>query len=411
MSPNFTAMDGSGAAESEEISVLDLLIVLAARKKVILASGAIFAFIALVVSFLLPSRYTATVTILTPQQNTSMSSAMSSQLGTLGGMAALSLGLKNPNDMFVGMFRSRSVEDAMIQKFDLMKQYRVHTMVDARKVFERKSDVDGDAKDKLIHISYKDKDPNRAAEIANSYVEQFRSLSGRLAITEASQRRLFFEQQLELAKNNLANAEEAMKRIEQTTGLIQMDSQARALVDAAASLRAQITAREVQIEGMRTYQTSENSQMVQAQQELQSLRAQLARLGGSEDSNSSNFLVPKGKVPEASIDYVRGLREVKYNETIFDILSKQYEIAKLDEAKQGAVIQVVDPAVAPDKRSFPKRGIIVMGATVVGLLLGICFAFAEAGYEYLKSLPATFAKIQHFRELLSWSGKPRINSV
>jgi uncharacterized protein involved in exopolysaccharide biosynthesis len=287
-----------------------------------------------------------------------MGAALASQLGNLGGMAALaggSLGLKNPNDMYVAMFKSRTVEDAMVQHFGLMQEYRAKYPSDARKAFENYAVVDGSAKDGMIHISVQDHDPRRAADLANGFVDQFRLQSQHLAITEASQRRLFFEQQLEQAKDNLANAEEAMKETEQQTGVIQLDSQARALIESAESLRAQVAAKEVQLQGMRTYATGENSQVVQAQQELDSMRAQLAKLGGSEDSASGGIIVPKGQVPEAGLEYVRKLRDVKYNETIFDILARQFEVAKLDEAKQGALIQVVDPAVPPDRRSFPKR--------------------------------------------------------
>ncbi|MDE3188335.1 MAG: chain length determinant family protein [Acidobacteriota bacterium] len=395
--------------EDDEISLLDLLIVLAERKRTILWVTAIFAILAIVVSLILPKRYTATVILLPPQQNSSMASALASQLGNLGGMAALaggSLGLKNPNDMFVAMLKSRTVEDAMVERFGLMQEYHKKYLSDARKAFENRTDVDGDSKGGLIHISVEDRDPKRAAELANGYVDQFRNLSEHLAISEASQRRLFFEQQLEQAKDNLANAEEALKVTEQKTGLIQLDSQARALIESAAALRAQIAAKEVQIQGMQTYATGENSQLVQAQQELDSMRTQLAKLGGSEDSGSGGLIVPKGKVPQAGLEYVRKLRDVKYYETIFDILARQFEIAKLDEAKEGALIQVVDPAIPPDKRSFPKRGLIVLGATIAGLLTGICIALASAGLGYLRSERATQAKLLHLKRILSWRTRP-----
>ncbi len=299
----------------DEISLLDLLIVLSERKRIILAITAVFAIGAIVVSLVLPPRYTATVTLLPPQQGSSMGAALASQLGNLGGMAALaggSLGLKNPNDMYVAMFKSRTVEDAMVQHFGLMQAYHAKFSSDARKAFETNANVDGSGKDGLIRISVEDRDPRRAADIANGYIDQFRLQSQHLAITEASQRRLFFEQQLEQAKDNLANAEEAMKQTEQKTGVIQLDSQARALIESAASLRAQVAAKEVQIQGMRTYATGENFQVVQAQQELESMRAQLAKLGGSEDSASGGLIVPKGQVPEAGLEYVRKLRDVKY---------------------------------------------------------------------------------------------------
>jgi uncharacterized protein involved in exopolysaccharide biosynthesis len=331
-----------------------------------------------------------------------MGAALASQLGNLGGMAALaggSLGLKNPNDMFVAMFKSRTVEDAMVQHFGLMQEYHAKYPTDARRAFEKNATVDGSGKDGLIRISVEDRDPRRAADIANGYIDQFRLQSQHLAITEASQRRLFFELQLEQAKDNLANAEEAMKLTEQKTGVIQLDSQARALIESAASLRAQVAAKEVQIQGMRTYATGENSQMVQAQEELESMRAQLARLGGSEDSASGGLIVPKGQVPEAGLEYVRRLRDVKYNETIFDILARQFEVAKLDEAKQGALIQVVDPAVPPDRRSFPKRGLIVISAILIGLVFSILTAILQASWAHLKNDPGASAKI----EQLGWN--------
>jgi uncharacterized protein involved in exopolysaccharide biosynthesis len=333
-----------------------------------------------------------------------MGAALASQLGNMGGMATLaggSLGLKNPNDMYVAMFKSRTVEDAMVQHFGLMQEYHAKLSSDARKAFEGSATVDGSGKDGLIHISVQDRDPRRAADLANGYVDQFRLQSQHLAITEASQRRLFFEQQLEQAKDNLANAEEAMKQTEQKTGVIQLDSQARALIESAASLRAQVAAKEVQIQGMRTYATGENSQVVQAQQELESLRAQLAKLGGSEDSASGGLIVPSGQVPAAGLEYVRKLRDVKYNETIFDILARQFEVAKLDEAKQGALIQVVDAAVPPDRKSFPKRGLIVIGATVGGFLIGVFVALLNAGLSRMKRDPEISGKIALMKRSLS----------
>jgi uncharacterized protein involved in exopolysaccharide biosynthesis len=401
--PSAPEGDRRATSEENEISLLDLLIVLAERKRIIFWLTAAFAVLSIVVSLLLPMRYTATVTLLSPQQNTSTGAALASQLGSMGGMAALaggSLGLKNPNDMFVAMFRSRTVEDAMIQHFGLMEEYHKKYLSDARKAFEKHASVDGSGKDGMIRISVEDRDPRHAADLANGYIDQFRIQSQHLAITEASQRRLFFEQQLEQAKDNLADAEEALKQTEQKTGVIQLDSQARALIESAASLRAQVAAKEVQIQGMRTYATGENSQVVQAQQELDSMRAQLAKLGGSEDSASGGLIVPKGRVPEAGLEYIRKLRDVKYNETIFDILARQFEVAKLDEAKQGALIQVVDPAIPPDRRSFPKRGLIVISATVVGFFIGLCVALFQAGFRRLRDDPEASSKLAFLEKAL-----------
>jgi uncharacterized protein involved in exopolysaccharide biosynthesis len=391
--------EAGAAAGAEDVSLLDLLIAVAERKRIVFFTTFAVTALAGVMSFLLPVRYTANITLLPPQQNTSMGSALASQLGNLGGMAALtggSIGLKSPNDMFVGMLRSRTVEEAVVQQFGLMSEYHQRYLSDACKTFEKNSTIDAAGKDGFIHIFVEDRDPKRAAEIANGYVEKFRSLSQNLAITEAAQRRLFFQKELEQSKDNLASSEEALKQTEQSTGVIALDSQARALIESASSLRAQISAREVQIQGMQTYATGENSQLLQAQRELESLRAQLAKLGGSEDS-AGELMVPKGRVPEAALEYARRLRDVKYNETVFDILARQFEVAKLDEAKEGSLIQVVDPAVIPERRSAPKRTLIVLGAIFAGFVLGIFAALLRSWWTRMELDPDFTAKMEHLR--------------
>lgn len=399
--------------QDDDFSLLDILVVLADHKRVILWITAVITFLAIPVSLLLPKRYTAMVTVLPPQQNSTLGAMLASQLGglggssslgNLGGMAALagsSLGLKNPNDRYIGMLKSRIVEDAVIQRFGLEKEYRKKHLSDARKAFELHTDVDGNAKDGLLHISVEDRDPRHAMEIANGYVDEFRKLSQSLALTEASERRLFFEQQLEKAKDQLANAEEAMKATEESTGLIEITTQTRALVETVASLRAQIAAREMIIQGIESYATNQNAQLVQMQQQLASLKSQLAMLGGSETSDDG-LIVPKGLVPKVGLEYVRKLRDVKYYETIFEILARQYELAKIDEAREGAIIQVVDPAIVPDIRSFPKRTYIVIGSFLCGLLISIVTAFALWGYERMKNDPEAALKLDHIRDVLSF---------
>jgi tyrosine-protein kinase Etk/Wzc len=383
--------------ESENIYLLDLLLVIAERKRVVFGVTAVFALLAILISLLMPQVYTATVVLLPPQQNSSTSSAMTSQLSGLAALAGGSLGIKNPSEMYVSMFKSRTVEEGVARKFNLMQEYHSRYISDAAKSFAASTTVEAGPKDGLIEITVKDRDPRRAAELANGYIDQFRLLSQNLAITEASQRRLFFEQELNKAKNNLANAEEELRKTQQTTGVLEIDSQTRALIGAAAGLRAQIEAKEVQIEGMQTYATGENSQLVLAQQELAGMREQMAKLGGSEDGANAGLIVPKGRVPEAGLEYLRKVRDVKYNETIFEILARQFEMAKLDEAREGALIQVVDSAVPPDKRSSPRRGLIVIVATVFGLIFGVIVAFLQSGYQRLQQYPETAEKILKLR--------------
>jgi tyrosine-protein kinase Etk/Wzc len=393
-------VSGLSAKENDDISLLDLLIILGEGKGIIFAVTAGFIIFAIILSLIMPKSYTASVMLLPPQESNSIGSALNSQLGGMAALLGSGLGLKNTNDTYIAMFKSEAVEDGMVEHFGLMQQYHVKFLSDARKIFESHTTLDGSGKDGMIHIAIVDKDPNRAAQLANGYVDQFRLLSENIAITEASQRRLFFQKELEKTKDQLANAEEALKLTESTTGVMQVDMQARALTESASSLRGQITAKEVQIQGMETYATGENSQLVQAESELASLRAQLAKVGGSEDSPGSELIIPKGKVPQAGLEFIRKQRDVKYYETIFDILARQFEAAKLDEAKEGAIIQVVAPATVPDRRSSPKRAIIVIVATLVGVFFGVLFALLRGALQYAKQDPETNIKLEHLRRAL-----------
>jgi uncharacterized protein involved in exopolysaccharide biosynthesis len=396
--PNFDA------PSEEEISLLDLLIVVARHRWLILKIAACTVVAGIILSLLLPVRYMATTSILPPQQGVSAGGALMAQLNnSLGSVASLaggSLGLKNPNDLQVAMLKSRTVEDAMVDRFHLMDLFKVKHQSDARKKFEKIVDIDNGAKDGLIRISVTDSDPHRAEEIANGYVEEFKRLSATLAVTEASQRRLFFEQQLVQAKDNLENAEEDLKKTEQKTGLVQLDAQTRATIELLADLRGQVAAKEVQIAGMRSFATGENPDLQIAEQQLAGLRAQEQRMGATTEG-ATNALIPKGNMQEAGIEYIRKLRDVKYFETIFDLLARQYEVAKVDEARQGAVVQVVDRAVVPDRKSFPPRTLIVLGAVVLGLILGSAWAFFREGLRRLSNNPAERSRMEELKGLIA----------
>jgi tyrosine-protein kinase Etk/Wzc len=393
----------------DEISVLDLLVILTARRRLVLKATAAFAIAALALALLLPTRFTAKATILPPQQESSLASALTSSLAGLGGLATLAggaLGMKSPNEMYVAMLRSQAVEDAMINRYDLMKEYNCRYLSQARKVFEKRFDVEGNGKDGLIHISVDDADPRRAAEMANGYVDQFRTLTQGLAITEAAQRRAFFEQQVNDTKEKLADAEETLKETEQKTGMLQLDSQARALIESAAMLRGQIEAKEVQIQMMRTYAGDQNASLVEAEQGLEGMRAQLQKLGGSEDDDTAGLIQPKGMVPQAGLEYIRAYRDVKYYETIFEFLARQLELAKLDEAKEGAMIQTVDPAIVPDHKSFPPRALIVAAGLIVGLLAGVTLALMQTSLARMRRDPDANAKLTFLRQSYSMK-RPR----
>ncbi len=392
-----------------EFSLLDILVLLSGDKRFIgrfVLGGFV---LATVVSFLLPVRYEAKTVLLPPQQNSSLGSALLGQLGnvgSLGSLAALaggSLGIKNQADMYVSLLTSRTVEDAMIQRFDLMKEYREKRLSDARKELENRTTAVVGTKDGLIRVTVEDHDPKRASEMANGYVEEFRKLSATLAITEAARRRLFFEQQLQQAKDNLTEAEEAMRKTQQSTGVLQIDSQARALIESAAILRAQVVAKEVQIQSMQTFAADDNPSLVLAKQELAALQKQLEHLAGSQQDVGSDINLSKGRVTGSGMEYLRRLRDLKYHETVFELLAKEFEVAKLDEAREGAIIQVVDPAVIPDKKSSPHRALIVIAVTIFAFFVASFWILLRENWARASELPENRQRLDAIRE--RWNGK------
>lgn len=366
----------AGAAEivDEQFPLLELLTVLSRRKRVIAATTLAVALVTALVVFLLPNEFTAAALLVPPAPNSAANLALS-QMSTMPVASMLGLaGSKHPAETYIALLRSRTVEDRLIQRFGLLGRYRCTTMLRARREFEIRSRATLGSKDNLIRLEVQDRDPKVAAELTNAWVEELQRATSSLALSEASQRRQFFAQQVQEVRANLNESEEALKKTEQTTGILQVDSQARALVESAAELRAQVVAKKVQVESMRVYATEDNPRLKLARQQLQALEAQQAQLAGANSgSGTADVIVPRGKIPQAGLEYMRGLRDVKYYETVSELLAKQLELAKLDEARQGASIQVADRAVAPEKKSSPQRAeavALMTLATFVGSCLG-----------------------------------------
>lgn len=394
------------SAPAQELNLLDVLIALSRRRRFIgwftLGVTALTAVIVL----LIPNKYTATSVILPPTQNNSMSSALMGQMGGMGGSGLLAslagggLGIKNPGDMYVSLFRSRTVEDALIQRFGLMARYHKKTMVDARKRFEDRTTVILGVKDGLIRVGVTDRDPQFAAELANAYVDEFHKHSDSLTLTEASRSRAFFQQQLFKANEDLAKAEQAMKKMQQTTGVLQLDSQAKALIEQAAILRGQIAAKEVQLQSIRSFETENNPQYAMVEQQLDALRAQFAKVAGPDANAYGDIGLPKTNIPESGIAYIDALRDLRYNETITELLTKQFEAAKLDEARQGT-IQISDIALPPDKKSSPHRLIILILATVIALVIAVFWVLSLNRLQRTLLDPEKHAKVDTLRQILS----------
>jgi len=406
--PEDTLLPPVSPVKQEELTFLDFLLIITQRKKLVGIVTAVCTGIALVLAFALPQEFTATVIILPPEGNSSTSSILASQLsgvnGAESGIPSSMLSTKNMNDMYVSMLRGPSIEDAVIQRYELQSEYREKYPVDARRALEDHTKIDGATKDGLIRLSFTDRDPSRSAEIANGYVEQFKNLSQHLAISEASQRRVVFENRLAKTKVDLENANEALKKAQLSTGVVQLDGQARAMIDSAARMRAQIAAKEVQIEAIRSYAGDENPALTQAQMELDRLRSPFNKHVASLEGSPEGGFLPKGAVPQAGLEYVRRLRDVRYYEAISEVLAKRLELAKLDEVREGAFIQVVDPAITPEKRSYPMRGLLVISGLAVGFTFGIMLALLQGGLIRMQQNAAGKDKLDLLRRSL-WSGK------
>jgi len=356
-----------------DVSLIDVLMQLAYRKWLILKVTAISVLAGVTMCLLLPVRYTATTKIMPPQQTQSTASMMMNQLanmgvGSLAAAAGGGLGLKNPNDIYVGLLNSRPIADAIIQRFGLPQVYRAKDMTAARKRLAHSTVVVSE-KNGFIAVSVTDKDKRRVAKMANAYTDELRILTKTLAMTEAAQRRLFYEDQLKQAKDSLLGAEVSFQQVQQSKGLVQLDAQAKAMIEGLALLRAQVAAREVEVQALRSYSTEHNPELELAERELSSLRAEAAQM---EQRNHSSGFADLGlrDVPGAGMEYLRAEHEVKYRQAMFDLLLKQYDAAKLDEAKDAAIIQVVEPAIEPDRRSSLKPAVMILLFTLGGVLTG-----------------------------------------
>lgn len=371
-----------------EISLLDLALILAENLRTLILVPLAAGLIALGISFLITPTYTATTRILPPQQQQSAAAnLLASQLGALAGMAGTAASIRNPIDTYVAMIKSRTVADGLLARFKLREVYDEKYDEDARKELANRTKVTA-GKDGLIVIEVDDHDPKRAANMANAYVELLHKLTQELAVTEAAQRRLFFENQLKQTKNDLANAEITLRGsgISEAT----LKTVPQSALEALARLKAQVTAQEVKLGAMRGYMTDSNPEFKQAQQELAALRAQLTKAEQIDATKASGN----------GAEYIAKFRDFKYYETLFDLMAKQYEIARLDEAREGAVIQVVDPAIPPERKSDPKRVLfgVITGAVV--LFLTLATLFIREGLRYAEKAPGSSEKLARLRRSL-----------
>ena len=363
-----------GADADDEISLLDLLQTIAENIRLLILGPLLIGLAALGLSFLIRPTFTANTKFLPPQQQQSAAASLLQGLGALGGLAGAATGIKNPSDQYVAFLKSRSVADPLIERFNLVQRYQAKLHDDARKALEASVRISS-GKDGLITVEVDDHDPKVAADMANAYVEELGRLMSRLSLTEAQQRRAFFEKQLSDAKTNLTRAEQALKS--SGVNLSALKSSPEAVVTAVAQLQAQIAAQEVKVASMRGYLTESAPDFKQALTELAAIRSQLARAARSEPRPAQGV----------DADYVARFRDYKYYETLFELFAKQFELAKVDESREGSLIQVVDVAQVPERKSKPKKALIAVIASLASGFLLLLFVFVRSALRKARQDP------------------------
>jgi tyrosine-protein kinase Etk/Wzc len=364
------------------VSLRDLVTVLLPKKRLIGACTLAAAIVATAAAFIIPKKFTAETVIYTPHQPQSSLSSMLQFAG--GGAAGLSgldlfsgLGLRSTADVYIGILQSRTITDTIISRFDLKRVYDVEDFYAARKRLTQNTSIKS-GKDTLIHIQVEDQSPQRSAQLANAYVEELGRQNSSVSLSEATQRRLFFEEQLAKSRDTLAAAEIALRNTQQTTGLVAPASQAEALLRSAAQLHVEILSRQAQLEGLRQSISDDNPRLQSTKREIAVLQNELARM---EHGNEAKQQVSAGQLPQAGLEYLRKYRDVKYYETLYEILAKQYEAARLDEARAGSSIQIIDRAVPPERKSWPPRVLLILAASFFAAIASAFTILAKNAWQ------------------------------
>lgn len=369
---------------------LDLILEIARHGRLIIGGGLLVGVLALGASYLIKPTFTSSTVILPPQQQQSLASSALSSLGALAGLAGGAAGgVRSPIDQYVAMLRSTTLADRMIDRFNLLEVYDEKLRFDARALFWERSRVSAGRRDGLITIEIDDKDPKRAAEMAAAMVEEFRRMTSELVITEAQQRRSFFEKQVQATRDKLSAAQQALQGSGLTAGTLKAEPKAAA--EGYAKLKAEATAAQVRLQALLTNFTANAPEVQQQQSLLAALNAELRK----QEANVSQ--------QDADSGYIGKYREFKYQEVLFELFSRQYEMARVDEGREGGLTQVVDVAQVPEKKSKPKRAFIGVGASVAAGLVLLVFvliraqlrmadASGEARAKLAKLLPALLGR-------------------
>lgn len=327
---------------------------LARAWKLLIVAPVVGALAAYGVSFLLTPVFTSRTSIMPPQQQQSAAASALASLGGLISLAGASASVHSPADQYASLIQSQTVEDRIIEKFKLQEIYEEKLRVDARSKLQKRTRVGVGKRDGLITVEVDDVDPTRAAAMANEYIVELRRLTSTLAISEAQQRRAFFENLLERTRGKLTAAQLALEKTGVSPGAAR--SEPKIAAETYVRLKAQVTASEVRLQTMRTGLADSAPEVRQQAAELAALRLQLAALERTQTSPSDQ-------------DYIGRFREFKYQEALFDLFARQYEAARVDESRDGALIQVVDHAEPAEKRTWPRRSVLAAAGAIAALML------------------------------------------
>jgi tyrosine-protein kinase Etk/Wzc len=381
--PDEPKQGATGQGNVRRLDLLDVLLAFAQRKWLILGWALAGVVVAIIVTLRAPTLYKSEATVMPPEQQQS-SAALLSQLGALTAFAGVgsNLGLKNPADLYIAILQTNLVADNMVKHFHLMDVYKISDQDAAAGTLRKRSKFIAN-KDGLIQISVEDKDPKFAATLVNGYADELFQQNNRLAIGAATQRRRFFEQQLAEEKDHLADAEIALKLTQQNTGVLQLSGQAENIIGQEASIHANITSHEVQLGAMLASSTEENPDVVRLRTELKGLREQLQLL----QKGTNGAMLSQREFPEAGLAYIRKERDLQYHQTLYDLLARQLEAARIDEAKASPTVQMVDPPQVPKGKSWPKPFIFILAGFVVGTMFGCIRVAVIYVYDYAETDP------------------------
>ncbi len=346
------------ALDKDELTLRELLHPLLDRWKLMLAAPVLAGALGLAASYLITPVFSSTTTFLPPQQQQSSAASALASLGSLAGLASGAAGIKSPAEQYVSLMQSVTVADRLIDKFNLLTVYDEKFRQDARKELTKRSQFSVGKKDGLITVSVEDASPQQAAAMANQYVEELRRMTQVLAVSEAQQRRVFFEKQLQEAKARLSTAQTALQDSGFSAGALKAEPKSAA--ESYAKLRAELTSAEIRLQTLHSNLAEGAPEVRQLTTTVQALRGRLTEQERSEVQADSKSV---------GTGYVSKYREFKYQETLFELMAKQYELARVDESREGALIQVVDVAKPAERKTRPKRIFLALESALGGGLL------------------------------------------